>query len=428
MAKRTRPIKGVQRRYPWRLYPTPEQETELWRQARLCAQLWNALLEMWETIERRYVQRQGRGRSYHSGMWLSCAAGPAVFDSLPSADGRLRTGLNFSELYDVGYWITSMLRECDEWAKVSTWVPRRVATSFCAALNGFLSGRLGRPQYKAAARAHQIPHRCKSGCRVRPAKGKGKRDWEMYMMGVGWVAARGRLPAVMKPEPGRVSAEVSEWTDADVGFIDNHWRFSVATDIAPRRRSIGDRHVTIRFGQFDCLAMVDNIPFSPPGFAELWEQQKKIDELQADFDKRWPRRRRTPLEERAEKLDARERLTRLWGELRRKRNDILHVWTRNLVMVAARLTIHKAKIQENTESPHGDKYEWGAETEFVSSKINRPALFYAPAMATNMLIYKAKESGIPVEVIEDSQPDIVSGRKLVTAGKARRKLKRALKG
>jgi len=428
MAKRERPIVGMQRRYSWRLYPTPEQTVELNRQAKLCVQLWNTLLEIWETIERRYVQRQGRGRSYHSGMWLSQASGPAVFNATPYASGKLRIGFNLSELYDVSYWITTMRAECAEWAGISTWVPRRVATSFCAALNGFLSGQLSRPEYKSVVHnADKIPHRCKSGCQVRAAEGRGKRDWQVFLMGVGWIHARGRLPAVMKPEPGRVSATVFEWTDADVGFADGHWQFSVATDIAPRRRSTGDRQVTVRFGQFDCFALIDNIPHTPPGFAELWDMQEKLDELESAFDLRWPRGRKIPIDERKEKIDARAKIRRLWGELRRKRHNILHVWSRNFIIGLQKITMVKPNIKANTKTPHGDKYEWGAETKCVSSEVNRPALFYAPAMAMQMLEYKAKESGIQVEVIDEHEPDIAIGGKLVAISKKARQARKKMK-
>ena len=58
MAKRTRQIEGAQRSYQWWLFPTPEQADALAAQARMCAGLWNALLEMCETIHCRSVQHQ----------------------------------------------------------------------------------------------------------------------------------------------------------------------------------------------------------------------------------------------------------------------------------------------------------------------------------------------------------------------------------
>ena len=39
MAKRKRPVDGMQRRYEWRLYPTPEQMAALREQAAMCADL-----------------------------------------------------------------------------------------------------------------------------------------------------------------------------------------------------------------------------------------------------------------------------------------------------------------------------------------------------------------------------------------------------
>src|ERR1700677_4699511 len=45
------------RRYTFKLYPNAAQAAALTEQARMCASLWNALLEMRETHRRRALQR-----------------------------------------------------------------------------------------------------------------------------------------------------------------------------------------------------------------------------------------------------------------------------------------------------------------------------------------------------------------------------------
>lgn len=83
-------------------------------------------------------------------------------------------------------------------------------------------------------------------------------------------------------------------------------------------------------------------------------------------------------------------------------------------------------VKENTQSPRGSDAEFGANVETVS-KLNRNTLNQAPAMAIQMLAYKAEEAGIRCDVIEDAAPKIAIGGKLVAAGKAVRKSKRALR-
>src|SRR5947209_2848906 len=144
MAKRTRPVEGVRRRYSWRIYPTAGQIDILREQAGMCADLWNALLSM---CERRYhaigqretkyfYDKKGRLQQTFTGKLLSfhCAACAKLSESgklKPCEDHKLPSE------FDMGYWITDMLAHCPEWRALSTWTPRRVATSMSAAWQAF---------------------------------------------------------------------------------------------------------------------------------------------------------------------------------------------------------------------------------------------------------------------------------------------------
>ncbi len=65
MAKRKRPVPGAQRRIVWRLYPDAHQHAQLCEQARMCADLWNALLQMIEARYSRAIARDGKHVSFH---------------------------------------------------------------------------------------------------------------------------------------------------------------------------------------------------------------------------------------------------------------------------------------------------------------------------------------------------------------------------
>ena len=195
MAKRTRPIIGIQRRYSWRLYPTRDQEKLLRRHGRMCAELWNALLEMWETARevrvwfmhdegivlfdlagnhhllslhdvllrrsmlgqrkahfggdvlrpRRPAMRQRHPRKVAS--LISVRIPKYRKDGAPTPYAELRT--RAPSEFDMGYWITSLLAESPEWRALSTWTPRRIATSMRAAIP--------RPAGAKAGRAAEIP-------------------------------------------------------------------------------------------------------------------------------------------------------------------------------------------------------------------------------------------------------------------------------
>lgn len=94
---------------------------------------------------------------------------------------------------------------------------------------------------------------------------------------------------------------------------------------------------------------------------------------------------------------------------------------------AGTVTVITPAVRSVTKSPRGNERQWGAAVEAVSN-LNRNTLNQAPAMAVQMLAYKAKEAGIRCDVVADVAPDIAVGEKLVAASKAVRRSKRAMKG
>jgi hypothetical protein len=102
------------------------------------------------------------------------------------------------------------------------------------------------------------------------------------------------------------------------------------------------------------------------------------------------------------------------------------VLTANRVDQASELTVITPRISQHIQTPHGDEKEWGAHTAIVSD-LNRNTLSQAPAMATAMLEYEAREAGIDCTVVVEDEPDINAGAQLVEAGKQARRMKRQVK-
>jgi len=415
MAKRTREIKGVSRRYAWRLYPTPEQEEVLRRQGIMCSQLWNALLEMCERRAQRGVQRYGKSVSFHC---AECAHRSAAGKIVLCDEHKL------PHEYEMDKWVSAMLAECPEWREMSTYTPRRVSFSLAAAFQAFFRRAKvgaglasGYPRFKRPGTS--IPHRCKSGCKLRKSD-RHSRSWEVYLKGVpGLIWARGRLP--------EDAISPNEWTDTDVRLVDGRWEISAAMSLDERRHGLPFAVPTVvRFNLIDGFALVNNEPFTPADFAHVQRLEERQRAMQSEFDQQWPRGKRLSDEQFAERAEMRAEISRLSNRARRVRANALHVWSKRVVERASMITIIKPPMQARTRSPRGDEAEWGANIKTVSA-INRTALSFAPGMAAQMLEYKAKEIGIPLQIIEDEMPDIAIGEKLVAAGKTVRRTKRALK-
>lgn len=409
MAKRTRPIEGVQRRYIWKLYPTQEQDAAMRLQAGMCAQLWNALLEICEQRYRSAVQ----GRSFHC---AECAAlseekGKMMYcecHKMPSYEGMC-------------YWITPLRAENPEWQTLSVNTPRRVAKSLAEAFSAFFrrikSGdEAGYPRYKSSRHHYSIPYHCASGCRLKKSA-RHERSWTLKLQGIeGEVWARGMVPA-----------DINEWTNADVIYRNGRWELSIAVDIESVRTSMPFRQpIMVRFDLLDGFVSVNGDIETPQGLIDAQAMQDDLDNMKSRFDLAWPHGKRYNEEDWKDRCEAKAEMGLLSSRMTRVRRNALHVWSKRLTERASVIVIIRPPIKKSTRSPRGNEKDWGANVKTVST-LNRNTLSYAPATAIAMLEYKAKELGIQCDVREDKAPNIAIGATLVAAGKNIRKVKRAIR-
>jgi len=250
------------RRYTFKLYPNAAQAAALTEQARMCASLWNALLEMREAFYRRAKQR-----------------------------GDKKTSLS---AFDQGKDITELRQQCPEWAAMPRGTQERVAGDLDLAMKAFFrrakagaGGASGYPLFKSVRRAESIPLRepaksCwtltahsapagdsepggaqdasrarrEEGSRTSPrstttaasrARGDTARpvSWRFSLRGVpGRIKTRGRFPA--SPEALKT---------ADVKFHAGAWWLSVCVEIAARIKP-GTERLTVAFDLIDGFASV----------------------------------------------------------------------------------------------------------------------------------------------------------------------------
>ena len=137
----------MMRRYTFKLYPNRAQEAALREQARMCALLWNALLEMRETYYRRARQR-----------------------------GAKKTSLT---AFDQGKDITALRAALPEWRAQPRGTQERVADMLDLAFTAFFrrakegaGAASGYPKFKSTMRAGSLPMRepAKSGWSVAPSQ------------------------------------------------------------------------------------------------------------------------------------------------------------------------------------------------------------------------------------------------------------------
>jgi len=83
-------------------------------------------------------------------------------------------------------------------------------------------------------------------------------------------------------------------------------------------------------------------------------------------------------------------------------------------------------IKENTASARGDEKRHGAAVKTVAM-LNRHVLAQAPAMAIQMLEYKADEAGIPFARFTPDEHKIAIGAQISSAAKAVRSTRRAIR-
>ena len=422
MAKRSRKIEGVQRRYEWSLFPTAEQYAALDTQAQMCAELWNALLEMCETRFRRGVQ----GRSFHCAHCAALSEGRKI---------RLCDQHKLPSEFDMGYWISDMLAQCPEWRALSTWTPRRIATSLAAAWKGFFrrcrNGEGGGyPRYKSRRRADTVSHRAVSGCSIRETG--DARNWLVRLKGVpGEVRARGEHKLIELPP--------LEWTDIDLRkkskgihgsgarepLLAGSWLISAAM-VVDSRRVPGQRPVSVTFDCLDGLAVVDNVLETPPELIRAQNIERACDERQRAFSLRYPRNKRLSDPEYEAMRQERCEITRERAYAARVRHNTLHVWTAQIVRRASALIVTSPVISATTRTAKGNERDWGAAVSDVG-EINRTARSYASASAVAMLKYKAQEAGIPCEIRVDEAPKLAVGNALKVAAKAVRRISRDTK-
>lgn len=344
----------------------------------------------------------------------------------------------------------------------------------------------GYPRFRARRHASTISHRFRSGCTLLPHGGErsdaskksgSARNWRVTLKGVpDPIRARGEFPRLPLDK-----------TDAEIIWRDGCWWLSACVEMEPRR-SPGAEKLTVRLDLIDEFALINSadgptprpaegalalsgksltgemgyteapeVPASPegeggpasyplgeaaleagPGTPASPESEGGIriarsenfrirandlclrsDEIKSDRDSRFKRRswRWRQFTKQASRLTA--RATRI-------RRERLHIWTTTIVATASDLTVITPSIKEETATPRGNIRQWGASVETVS-KLNRNTLNQAPAMAVQMLAYKAAEAGIRCDIVEDAAPVIAVGRELVATGKLKRRVKRAMK-
>jgi hypothetical protein len=242
-----------------------------------------------------------------------------------------------------------------------------------------------------------------------------ERSWTLRLKGVsGEIWARGALPA-----------DVSEWMDVDIIHRDGRWEASAAVAIKSRRGG-GNQALTIRFDLLDGFAEIDGTLETPDALVRAQALNDRLDVMKSEAAIKWPRGRRYPEQEWAERCEAVAEIGRMSSYVARIRRDALHVWTARVVSRAGMLTVVKPAVKQLTKSPRGNEHTWGAEVEIVSS-VNRNTLSYAPAMAVQMLEYKAKEAGIRCDIVIDDVPKIAVGSLMAAAAKTTRRIGRNIR-
>lgn len=397
MPKRKREREGEPRRYTFKLYPSREQEEELIRHCRMCGDLWNALLQRQEDTYRRH----GQGRS----------------------------SKGYLTFFDMTAEITQLRHECPEWAELSVWTAHRGADALDKAFQAFFrrakqgaGAQSGYPRYRGRHLHTWLPHRFKSGAKMLPVKRDTARqlDWSVTLKGIpGSMLAKGRFPGAP-----------AEWTDMDVRFHSDAWWMSVAVDMPTRRHKARaeDATLTVEFDLVDCFAVVNGRSVMP------WQVGTAGIGLNADADE--IECLQANLSGQARGSDEYHEIKRLLGRATarqaRRRREALHEWTTEIVRSASSLTVIRPleEIKEVTASAKGNERSWGAAVE-TKAMANRSILAMAPAMAVQMLAYKAKEAGIPyIEQKAVTTADVVVADHASVSGeiKSTRRARKLAKG
>lgn len=145
---------------------------------------------------------------------------------------------------------------------------------------------------------------------------------------------------------------------------------------------------------------------------EVSDIQSKRDLSRKKFSYRWKKEKRA-----AAKAAAR---------LARKRRDDLHKWTSTLMSHASEISVIAPEIAKNIKTARGDEKNPGAAVDFVA-KINRRVLSLAPALAIDMMKYKALEADIPFVQLTPDEHAFQVGRAVEAGVKTNRRLRRELR-
>lgn len=478
------------RRYTFKLYPSKEQEAALREQARMCAVLWNALLEMRESYYRRAKQR-----------------------------GDKKTSLT---AFDQGKDLTELRRECPEWASMPRGTQERVADMLDLAMKAFfkrasglranpalynevrerwmqrqnkrrakriargdtpgaikyptIQDLAGYPHYKRVADAESVPMRepAKScwkftahsapacvgephargedgrnmATRQRPSKGSLARGeegsaaalrrralmgslarGEEGLEGRGWRLTMRGIPGTIKAR-GKFPAAPLSYKTADVKFFDGAWWFSVCVEM-PARREAGSQNLQVEFDLVDQFASVKLADGRcAPGLNSPFLTAVEGEASEAS------RARKT--DEIQSSRDRRfVRFSYRWRQEKRliahikacearRRREALHLWTTVIVRRASELSVIAPPVKENTKTGRGNAQSPGAEVETIA-KLNRHVLGMAPAAAIAMLEYKSAEAGVAVVVERRDDHQIRIGRELRSVAIEGRKTRRKLR-
>lgn len=375
------------RRYTFKIYPTPEQETVLLEQCSMVATLWNAMLSCQEA---RYARVKGQKGVTHK------------------EDEK-----SFYSEYDLGYEITALRKADPEWKTLSTWTARRTAVALVKAFEAFFrrakqgAGKSsGYPRYKSFFRGDHnwLPHRFASGCKIEQVN---KRTWDLTLKGVeGEILCKGKFPE-----------DPTKYTDADIRYKSGTWWFSVGVAMESRRELIGNEDVLVNLDCLDYFANVNgkklyrfDVGLNPEYSDRIETIQKAMSSLSRQSD-----------DYKALKVQK----ARLQSKEARKRNNALHVWTTHLVESAKKITlVAPEKIKDSTESGRGDEKNWGAAVD-LKAEINRNILEQAPATVIQMLEYKCAEAGVEFEKL--THDALTVGNQIVDIRKAARNTGRQLK-
>ena len=471
------------RRYTFKLYPNAVQEAALAEQARMCAQLWNALLEMRETFYRRAKLR-----------------------------GDKKTSLT---AFDQGRDLTELRAALPEWRAMPRGTQERVCGDLDLAFKSFFrrakagaGAQSGYPRFKSVRRADAIPLRepvkscwtfentAHSGparksepnggdesSRARGEEGIASRisapltassrargagpsgAWRFQMRGIpGAIKARGRFPA-----------NPASFKTADIMFRDGAWWLSICVTFDAARIVAGSEKLTIRLNLIDEFASVEDAngrcapgltnPFLTERKGEFATQSKAMlgvtcgepalvgeaqahkarqaaahacgepalvgeaqvvevapiafDAIQSQTDRRFKR-----LSIRWTR--GRDRAARISAKDARRRRDALHRWTSAIIRSASDLTVIAPAIKDSIRSGRGNAQFHGAQVKTIAA-LNRRVMEQAPAAAIAMLAYKAEEAGVRCDIVRDASHEITIGRDLRTTAIAGRKAAKKLR-